>query len=116
MGDRAASRSNRRFHTPNRAIRDPRRNKHQTYDGNVILPWPDRGAAIWDPRDPFIVAFRAEHPRAEAAWRSSPGHAKARPKRNKKRVRRHFDFLDRSRPHTVIDIETRGEDDQKAFA
>jgi hypothetical protein len=92
MGDRAASRSGRRFHTPNRAIRDPHKNKHQTYDGNVILPWPPRGKAIWDPRDPFIIAYQAAHVAPVAPWRSNPGHMKPRRKRNKKRVRSHFDF------------------------
>lgn len=40
----------RRVRPPVRAIRDPK-GKH--------LPWPPRGKPIWDPRDPFIVAYRA---------------------------------------------------------
>jgi len=111
MGDRAASRSSRRFHTPNRAIRDPRRNKHQTYDGNVVLPWPDRGPAIWNPRDPFIIAFREAHPRVEAAWRTGrklpKWAATAAPAKRKcsKRERKHFDFKSPRRRYEVADGE-----------
>lgn len=43
-----------------RAIRDPKNGK--------ILPWPAQGKPIWDPTDPVIVAYRAAHPRVEAAW------------------------------------------------
>ncbi len=51
----------RRVHTFPRAVRD-KVGKH--------VPWPDRGRPIWDPADPFIVAYRAAHPRVEAKWRT----------------------------------------------
>ena len=52
----------RRTRTFPRAIRDPKNGKH--------LPWPPRGKPVWNPTDPVIVAYRAAHPRVEAAWRS----------------------------------------------
>ena len=42
----------RRVRSPGRALRD-HKGKH--------LPWPPRGKAIWNPRDPFIIAYRKEH-------------------------------------------------------
>jgi hypothetical protein len=42
-----------RYHIPNRAIRNVK-------DGSY-LPWPARGEAIWNPRDPFIIAYREQH-------------------------------------------------------
>lgn len=39
------------------------------------LPKPERGAVIWDPRDPFIVEYRKEHPVVEAAWRTRRAHS-----------------------------------------
>jgi hypothetical protein len=42
-----------RFHSPGRALRDTKTGRH--------LPWPPRGNPIWDPTDPFIIAYRKEH-------------------------------------------------------
>lgn len=50
----------KRFHTPVRAVRDVH-GKH--------LPWPPRGKIIWDPLDPFLIAYREAHPVVRAAWR-----------------------------------------------
>jgi hypothetical protein len=55
----------KRARSPGRAIRDPKNSKH--------LPWPSRGKPIWDPRDPFIIAYRKAHPVVEAAWRAKRG-------------------------------------------
>src|SRR5579864_6408035 len=79
----------KRFYTPPRAIRNVH-GQHQ--------PWPRRGKVIWDPRDPFIISLRAQHP-APAAWRTDPRVRMWAPKerpvsRKSKRVRKHFDFLD----------------------
>lgn len=53
-----------RFHTPTRQLRSPK-------DGKQI-PWRLRGKVIWDPTDPFIIAYQQAHPHTEARWRSNP--------------------------------------------
>jgi hypothetical protein len=51
----------KRTRPPVVALRDPKSGKH--------LPWPPRGAPIWDPRDPFIIAYRAQtRVRETSAW------------------------------------------------
>lgn len=57
----------KRVRPPVIAIRDPKSGKH--------LPWPPRGKPVWDPRDPFIIAYRKAHPVVEAAWRTRRTHS-----------------------------------------
>lgn len=48
-----------RFHSPNKAPggRGPSGPKAGIHGGK-ILPKPARGKVIWDPRDPFIIAYQ----------------------------------------------------------
>jgi hypothetical protein len=44
------------------------------HDGGTLLPKPPDSPAIWDPRDPFIIALRAANPHTPPAWRRThPG-------------------------------------------
>jgi hypothetical protein len=50
------------------------RNKPGKHDGGTLLPKPPDSPAIWDPRDPFIIALRAANPHTPPAWRRThPG-------------------------------------------
>lgn len=78
----------RRFHTVPRAIR----NVHGQH-----MPWPPRGKVIWDPTDPFIIAYQQAHPRRIEA---EPRVRMWEPRRKvtkRTRVRRDFDFADSRR-------------------
>jgi len=52
QGNSGPSGAARRVRTPPRAMRNK---------VGVHVPWPDRGPAIRDPRDPFILAYQEAH-------------------------------------------------------
>lgn len=98
----------KRFHNFVKGLRDPK--KPGKHDGGTLIPKPPRAPAIWDPRDPFIVAYQAEHAAPVAPWRHEPRvvmYAPRRPRKSKQRVRKHFDFLAARRTKVILDIETR---------
>lgn len=75
-------------------------------DGGTLIPKPPRARVIWDPTDPFILAYRQAHYAPTAAWRddSQPQvimHAEptpedirrdARKRKARAERRRNFDF------------------------
>jgi len=69
-GAGSSGNSKPRFYTPN-ACRRVSKAAKGSHHGGRVLPPDERGKAIWDPRDPFIIDFQKAHPRVEAGWRKS---------------------------------------------
>lgn len=89
------------------------RNKPGKHGGGTLLPKPPASPVIWNPTDPFVIAYQADHARYIAQWRTEPrvvmySPTRLRPRKKRGgRIRTHFDFLDARRPKVVVDIETR---------
>lgn len=62
----------RRFHAPGAHLRNFKKASKHGVNEYQQVPKPPQSPSIWDPRDPFIVEYRAAHPRVEAAWRRCP--------------------------------------------